>query len=234
MENFDQTDLNDEDVFLLDTFTQLFVWIGSQSTTEEKEKALEFAQKYVVEAEDGRDPDMPILRVQAGSEPSLFTCQFQAWDADYWNKQAYQDPYAARLAALQQQSASKTPLYATSKLRSTPQTAKLLSTPPPSPSPSPSRSSCSTSSPATSSSPLMPPTPPSSSTTSSVLYLDSSSNSFDYDTLKSGCPEGVDPTQKEQYLTEDVFQSLFGMSKAAFMQQVKWKRDQKKKTLGLF
>ncbi len=45
VDQFDQTDLNDEDVFLLDTFTTLFVWIGSQSTTAEKEKAMEFASR---------------------------------------------------------------------------------------------------------------------------------------------------------------------------------------------
>ncbi len=28
VDNFTQDDLNDEDVFLLDTYTQLFVWIG--------------------------------------------------------------------------------------------------------------------------------------------------------------------------------------------------------------
>ena len=39
VDNFDQSDLNDEDVFLLDTYTQLFVWIGSQSSQEEKDQA---------------------------------------------------------------------------------------------------------------------------------------------------------------------------------------------------
>lgn len=49
MDNFDQTDLNDEDVFLLDTFTQLFVWIGSSSTQEEKDKSIAAAHKFVAE-----------------------------------------------------------------------------------------------------------------------------------------------------------------------------------------
>lgn len=62
MDNFDQSDLNDEDVYLLDTYTQLFVWIGSQSTAQEKEKSMEFAAQYAATADDGRDADLPIIR----------------------------------------------------------------------------------------------------------------------------------------------------------------------------
>ena len=38
IENFDQKDLNDEDVFLLDTYTQVFVWIGTNASADEKKK----------------------------------------------------------------------------------------------------------------------------------------------------------------------------------------------------
>ncbi len=100
MDNFDQNDLNDEDVFLLDTYTQVFVWIGTQSTEEEKKKAVEFAQKYVAEVDDGRDLDIPIVKVNAGQEPSFFTCHFAAWDAEYATKPAFKDPYQAKLEAL--------------------------------------------------------------------------------------------------------------------------------------
>jgi len=62
VDNFDQSDLNDEDVYLLDTYTQLFVWVGSQSTQQEKEQSLAFAAQYVASADDGRDADIPIIR----------------------------------------------------------------------------------------------------------------------------------------------------------------------------
>jgi hypothetical protein len=100
VDNFDQNDLNDEDVFLLDTYTQVFVWIGTQSTEEEKKKAVEFAQKYVAEVDDGRDLDIPIVKVNAGQEPSIFTCHFIGWDHEYTTKRAFKDPYQARLDAL--------------------------------------------------------------------------------------------------------------------------------------
>jgi hypothetical protein len=93
IDNFDQSDLNDEDVFLLDTYTQLFVWIGSQSTAEEKDKAMSFAAQYAAEADDGRDPDLPIIRVTAGDEPRIFSAHFHGWDSDYFNKRSFKDPY---------------------------------------------------------------------------------------------------------------------------------------------
>lgn len=98
--NFDQTDLNDEDVFILDTYTQLFVWIGTQSTQQEKTRALEFANQFVTEANDGRDLDAPIIQVNAGSEPSLFYRYFLGWDSEYFKKQIFADPYAERLKTL--------------------------------------------------------------------------------------------------------------------------------------
>lgn len=100
MDNFDQNDLNDEDVYLLDTYTQIFVWIGSQSSEEEKKKAVDFAQRYVAEVDDGRDPDIPIVKVNAGQEPSIFTAHFVAWDDEYSSKPAFKDPYQAKLEAL--------------------------------------------------------------------------------------------------------------------------------------
>ena len=47
---FGQDDLSDEDVYLLDTFVALFVWVGSQSTDEEKTRAMDVAKDYQVES----------------------------------------------------------------------------------------------------------------------------------------------------------------------------------------
>ena len=57
---------------------------------------------------------------------------------------------------------------------------------------------------------------------------------FSYDELKAGTPHGVDPTQKEIYLNDTEFVKLFGSDKATFAKSPKWKKDQKKKDLGLF
>lgn len=95
-------------MFLLDTYTQLFVWIGSQSTEEEKTKALDFTAQYIREVDDGRDSNIPIIRINAGQEPAMFTCHFLAWDAEYTAKRVFKDPYQAKLDALAAEKAKKT------------------------------------------------------------------------------------------------------------------------------
>jgi hypothetical protein len=83
VESFVQEDLNDEDVFLLDTYTQLFVWVGSQSNAEERSKSLQVARDFIAAASDGRDKDQPIVSVNAGNEPDIFTTYFLPWDPEY-------------------------------------------------------------------------------------------------------------------------------------------------------
>ena len=47
-------------------------------------------------------------------------------------------------------------------------------------------------------------------------------------------PEGVDVGQLENYLQDDEFPKVFGVSYAEFMAMPKWKRDGKKKEKKLF
>jgi len=47
-------------------------------------------------------------------------------------------------------------------------------------------------------------------------------------------PEGVDPTKKEMYLSDEDFQDVFGMSKDDFLTYPQWKRDNMRKEHGLF
>ncbi|CAM6031400.1 unnamed protein product [Sphagnum compactum] len=250
VDNFDQTDLNDEDVFLLDTFTQLFVWIGSQSTEEEKSKAFDFAKKFVEEATDGRDPNIPIIRVQAGSEPTIFTSQFLIWDAEYAAKHTFTDPYQLKLQKL---AASKTEAPAPAATVH----LKTVTTPEVKPAPEPAKPSAPHLKhvvPTTTASPAKTIPPTTTTTTSaasastsastetdtrdrapSVVYkTPAESGFFSLDTLKAGAPAGTDPSKKEEYLDNATFASLFGCDKATFVAQPKWKRDQKKKELGIF
>ena len=44
----------------------------------------------------------------------------------------------------------------------------------------------------------------------------------------------IDPTKKEEYLSDSDFQEVFGMSKTAFGALPKWKRNAAKKKHGLF
>ena len=47
-------------------------------------------------------------------------------------------------------------------------------------------------------------------------------------------PPGVDPTCLENYMLEEEFPKVFGMSYADFMALPKWKRDARKKEKKLF
>ncbi len=47
-------------------------------------------------------------------------------------------------------------------------------------------------------------------------------------------PEGIDPTQKEQYLLEDEFKARFGISRAEFNALPGWKKNNARKKAGLF
>ena len=55
-----------------------------------------------------------------------------------------------------------------------------------------------------------------------------------YEALKGALPDGVDPAQKEEYLSDAEFVTVFGVDRITFRGMPKWKRDQQKKTKGLF
>ena len=94
---FGQEDLEEEDVYILDVFTTVFVWIGDQANEIEKKAAEETATAYI-KAQPGMDPDTPIVTVKSGSEPEMFQANFLGWDESA--KKKFMDPYEAKLAAL--------------------------------------------------------------------------------------------------------------------------------------
>ena len=46
--------------------------------------------------------------------------------------------------------------------------------------------------------------------------------------------DGIDPTRREEYLTAPEFDTVFGVSRDTFKALPAWKRNQKKKDVGLF
>jgi len=96
--SFSQEDLDPDDVFLLDSYNQVFVWVGDRSNEIEKALSFETAIKYVQEVNDGRSIDTPIIKVHAGHEPNMFTCHFLGWDPVRAAKK--EDPVKAKLRSL--------------------------------------------------------------------------------------------------------------------------------------
>nr|XP_047935583.1 villin-1 [Anser cygnoides] len=90
--DFTQDDMDENDVYLLDTWDQVFFWIGKGASEAEKEAAAVMAQEYLRSDPSGRDLDTPIIVVKQGCEPPTFTGWFLAWDPLCWgDKKSYEE-----------------------------------------------------------------------------------------------------------------------------------------------
>uniref|UniRef100_A0A672Z6E6 Scinderin like b n=1 Tax=Sphaeramia orbicularis TaxID=375764 RepID=A0A672Z6E6_9TELE len=78
--DFTQSDLATDDVMLLDTWDQIFIWVGNDANAEERNGAPKIAKDYVDSDPSGRS-GLPITTIKQGAEPPTFTGWFQAWDA---------------------------------------------------------------------------------------------------------------------------------------------------------
>uniref|UniRef100_A0A7N6BWP7 Macrophage-capping protein n=2 Tax=Anabas testudineus TaxID=64144 RepID=A0A7N6BWP7_ANATE len=86
---FTQLDLAPDDVMILDTSDQIFVWVGRDANETEKTGAPKIAQDYVKSDPSGRS-GIPISTIKQGQEPPSFTGWFQAWDGLMWDKDPLQ------------------------------------------------------------------------------------------------------------------------------------------------
>ncbi|KAM7264597.1 hypothetical protein ACFE04_002280 [Oxalis oulophora] len=79
--NFAQDDLLAEDMLILDTHGEVFIWVGQCVDSKEKQNAFEIGQKYVdlAVAMEGLSPKVPLYKVTEGNEPCFFTTFF-SWD----------------------------------------------------------------------------------------------------------------------------------------------------------
>ncbi|XP_015275092.1 PREDICTED: adseverin [Gekko japonicus] len=81
---FTQDDLAEDDVMLLDTWDQVFVWIGKDANETERTESVKSAKRYIDTDPSGRDKGTPIVIVKQGYEPPTFTGWFLAWDYSKW------------------------------------------------------------------------------------------------------------------------------------------------------
>jgi len=186
--DFAQADLEEDDVFLLDCYTSIFLWIGSEANHLEKTKAVETAKAYIEAMKYSEDTS--VIAVSSGSEPPLFTANFLGWAPD--TKKKFIDPYEAKLAAMQADNPKDEPAAAP------------------------------------------PPKRPSASGIVMGDSKDPSSFKVDYEALKGALPPGVDPTKKEQYLSDAEFEKVMGSPRGEFNAMKPWKQSQIKKAKGLF
>ncbi|XP_030630335.1 scinderin like b [Chanos chanos] len=82
--DFTQADLATDDVMLLDTWDQIFLWVGNEANEEERTGSPKIAKDYVDTDPSGRR-GLPITIIKQGAEPPTFTGWFQAWDPKMWD-----------------------------------------------------------------------------------------------------------------------------------------------------
>ncbi|XP_070570156.1 advillin-like isoform X2 [Ptychodera flava] len=86
VDDFTQEDLIEDDVMLLDTWDELFIWIGSGANDTEKKESINTARDYIKTDPSGRDEDTPLIAVKQGFEPPTFTGWFMAWNPRKWSE----------------------------------------------------------------------------------------------------------------------------------------------------
>ncbi|CAN0099992.1 unnamed protein product [Ascophyllum nodosum] len=217
--NFDQSDLCGDDVMLLDTVATVYMWIGAAANETERVEAMKVAQQYINTASDGRSPDTPVVQIAAGNEPSMFTQHFRGWDPLLADKSSFVDPYLAKLAAAREEEAKREVEHAEAPgvitIDDLPTQQRPINTPGVI---------------AISDAPMQQPevdaAPVRSADGMSVAYADLKGYGKEV--------EGVDPSCREQYLSDAEFVEVFGMSKAEFAKQAKWKQVAAKKAKELF
>uniref|UniRef100_A0A8C4HGY9 Villin-like n=1 Tax=Dicentrarchus labrax TaxID=13489 RepID=A0A8C4HGY9_DICLA len=168
VDDFAQIDLDEEDVMLLDTWEEIFLWVGNSANQYETKEAWNCAQEYLRTHPAGRDPDTPIIFVKQGYEPPTFTGWFSAWDPHKWSVSL------------------------------------------------PSSLAGGTVSP---------------SAGGSGMYLDPE---LLINKSPSELPQGVDPSQREDYLSDVDFENLLGTGRSDFRRLPKWRQSDLKKKAGLF
>ncbi|XP_051685187.2 villin-like protein isoform X2 [Oryctolagus cuniculus] len=81
--SFSQEDLDQHDVLLLDTWQEIFLWLGA-AAGERKAALVAWGREYLETHPAGRSLATPILLVRQGQEPPTFTGWFSSWDPYRW------------------------------------------------------------------------------------------------------------------------------------------------------
>ncbi|XP_076312885.1 villin-1-like isoform X2 [Tachypleus tridentatus] len=181
--DFNQSDLIEDDIMLLDAWDTVFLWIGNKANSEEKKMAMSLAEEYLNTDPSGRDITTSIMKIKQGFEPPNFTGFFGVWDRSLWNNNKTYEEIKAELA-------EDNPGIVLSK----PQLNGNFE------------------SPDVEKYPL------------EVLLTK----------VPEELPEGVDPTAKENHLTDEDFLEAFGIPFNDFQGLPKWKQVEMKKRVGLF
>lgn len=107
--NFEQYDLNNNDVMVLDAYKTIYIWIGRGANKIEKRNAQKKVDAYLQALQDGRKEDqIQIVELEPCSEPPSFTTHFPEWEEEVSAQWLEEDPYAAAQKKIKQDSPADT------------------------------------------------------------------------------------------------------------------------------
>lgn len=85
IETFTQEDLDEDDIMVLDTGAEVYVWVGKGANEVERKNSDKLAEDYVRTDPTERNLDnCVILKVKQGEEPQSFTSIFKTWNPNMW------------------------------------------------------------------------------------------------------------------------------------------------------
>ncbi|KAG5268574.1 hypothetical protein AALO_G00214070 [Alosa alosa] len=234
VQDFAQDDLDEDDVMLLDTWEEIFLWIGSSANQHETEQACNRALEYLRTHPAGRDPETPIISVKQGYEPLTFTGWFNAWDPHKWSGGLSYEDMKRKLGDVASLSQITVNLNnASLNKRSEGGGGKysapggpVSGSPPPAYKPQGSRG-------------------PSYSASAHISISSSNNGSNSRNSGRwspdqilnkapNELPTGVDPSRREDYLSDADFEGLLGCTKGDFQRLPRWRQNDLKKKAGLF
>ena len=93
--DFSQDDLQTDDVYILDVWSQLFAWVGNEANEMEKRGVMDLCAAYM---KSSNREGIPIIQLSAGAEPPTFTCHFLGWET--FEEKTFEDPYEAKMKTL--------------------------------------------------------------------------------------------------------------------------------------
>ncbi|XP_077480056.1 villin-1 isoform X2 [Stigmatopora argus] len=215
--DFAQSDLDEEDVMLLDTWEEVFLWMGVSANEYETKEAWNCAREYLRTHPAGRDPDTPMISVKQGCEPPTFTGWFNAWDPHKWSGGKSYNQIKKELnqeASLSQNLNNNTLTSGRDGYQApgAPMSPPLAY-----------RSHLGDSSPHAT-----------SPTTSYPLSGDHLGPEDLVNKPASDLPPGVDPCHKENFLSDGDFERLLGVDRLEFQRLPTWRQNEMKKKAGLF
>lgn len=220
-----------DDIMLLDAYTTIYVWIGNGSNKFERNGAYKTANRYISSVRDERDKSaVQVIEVEAGREPPSFTVHFPEWRLEKAQKWLDADP-AKRLAEQNPADKAKGKVEESkgSAFGAPLKSGKTFVPGKPAPQESAGPSWLKKSATV-----VEEETKKTEKIEDKNKYLEPESNKFDYEALKGAFPPGVNPERKEAYLSDENFQTIFGMTPSAFNELKKWKQNDLKKAKGLF